>query len=124
MNNFPLYGRMHQRRKNTRNARLLAEIWERETGRSFPGGVKNAWLRQLNPTSDQASVGAWQWELGALNLLPTYAFCASEGYVRGCIKDPDLIDFDTSGTGESDERLATMIEKGLPTWSDWRAGRF
>ena len=123
MNNFPLYGRMHNNRKNTATARKLVAVWEDMTGRKFPGGPSNGWLRQLNPTWYEAGAGAWKWELGGLNLLPTTSFFGSPDRVRDCLADDDLIDLDASARYMTDERLLEDYERGLPAWRDWKDGK-
>ena len=97
-------------RKNTNTARKLAAMWEEQTGREFPGGQENAWLRHKPalPTvpgskviADMKSKGAdlpprWNWELGALDMGNNLTFAGSEHSVRESMKDPDLVDFERS----------------------------
>lgn len=54
-------------RKNTKLARQIARIYEKETGHDFPGGVENACIGRTYAGHWQRSNGAWSWFLEVLD---------------------------------------------------------
>ena len=75
--------------RNSALARRLAALYEDMTGRAFPGGPGNAYIRRAYPSQGWRQHGGWVWWLHTIT--ETAAKPLPFGSVRGAklaVKDP------------------------------------